>query len=58
MTIETVRKQADNLLNKCYRNKMYNISFTDVINLLIDRAREKKQYEKISLLNDLLTENN
>lgn len=58
MTIETVRKQADNLLNKCYRHKMYNISFTDVVNLLIDRAREKKQYEKISLLNDLLTENN
>jgi len=57
MTLETVRKQADNLLNKCYRHRMYNISYTDVINLLIDRAREKKQYKKISLLNDLLSEN-
>ena len=55
MTIETIRKEANNLFNECCKLGL-NSSYRSVLDSMYETASERKNYVKCSLVNDLIIE--
>lgn len=55
MTIETIRKEANNLFNECCKLGL-NSSYRSVLDSMYETASERKNYLKCSLITDLINE--
>jgi len=55
MTIETVRKEANNLFNECCKLGL-NSSYRSILNTMYETASERNNYFKCSLINELIIE--